>query len=125
MRRLATAAGVALALSFGAARADPTFIGFVGIPLFASVEQVIMPNLIGEANAAAADAILEGVGLDLGGSTARCSAEILDVVIGQSIGPGVSVDIGTLVDVLVSNGVACRQSGSPGVKLRGLRMRGL
>jgi hypothetical protein len=86
---------------------------------------VAVPNVIGQANAAAADAILEGDGLDLGGVTARCSAETEDEVVGQSPAPGVLVEIGSLVDVLVSNGVECVNGGRPGVRLRGLRMPGL
>jgi hypothetical protein len=87
--------------------------------------QVAVPNVVGEADSAAADAILEGEGLDLGGVTARCSAEAEDEVVGQSPGPGVLVDLGALVDVLVSNGIECVNSGGTGVRLRGLRMRGL
>jgi hypothetical protein len=37
----------------------------------------------------------------------------------------VLVDLGALVDVLVSNGIECVNSGGTGVRLRGLRMRGL
>lgn len=88
-------------------------------------ELVAVPSVIGQADAAAADAILEGDGLDLGGVTARCSAETEDEVVGQSPGAGVLVELGSLVDILVSNGEECVLSGAPGVRLRGLRMRGL
>lgn len=88
-------------------------------------ELVAVPSVIGQANSAAADSILEGDGLDLGGVTARCSAETEDEVVGQSPGAGVLVELGSLVDILVSNGEECVLSGAPGVRLRGLRMRGL
>jgi len=84
-----------------------------------------VPNVVGEANFAAADAILEGDGLDLGAVTERCSAAADDEVVGQDPAPGAIVNLGSLVNVLVSNGVECVSSGGVGVRLRGLRMRGL
>lgn len=86
---------------------------------------IAVPNVVGQASAAAADAILEGDGLDLGGATARCSPETLDAVVGQSPAAGTQVALGSLVDVLVSNGVECVNGGRNGVRIRGLRMPGL
>ncbi len=105
-----------------------TFIGFTGIPLISdevSTPQVEVPNVISQATAAAADDVLELAGLDAGGVTARCSLETNGEVIGQSPGPGVLVDVGSLVDLLTSNGQECVLAGAPGVRLKGLRMRGL
>jgi hypothetical protein len=86
---------------------------------------VSVPNVIGEASSAAADTILEGVGLDLGGVNERCSAAADNEVIAQSPAPGALVALGALVDVIVSNGVVCTAIPGSGVRLRGLRMRGL
>lgn len=83
---------------------------------------VAVPNVIGQANSAAADMILEGDGLDLGAVTERCSDAADDEVVGQDPAPGVLVDLASLVDVLVSNGVEC-PSGSPGGK--GVTLPGL
>jgi hypothetical protein len=104
--------------------ADGTFADgtFAGCSVPGSTE---VPNVIGEASAAAADAILEAEGADLGSVTARCSAEPEDEVVGQSPAPGTLVEEDSLVDLLVSNGVECASSGGNGVRLRGLRMRGL
>jgi len=67
---------------------------------------VAVPNVVGEANFAAADAILEGEGLD-GAEIEVCSAEAEDEVVSQSPAAGSLVALGTVVDVRTSNGVAC------------------
>lgn len=116
MRRALAIAG--LTLIAGAAQAE--FIGWVGVPLIVDDSGTIpVPNVIGEANAAAAEAEFEAVGLDIGATTARCSDETVDEVVGQDPAPGVLVAPAALVDVLVSNGVEC-PSGIPGVRPRGL-----
>jgi len=66
-----------------------------------------VPNVVGEADSAAADAILEGDGLDLGTVTTHCSAAALDEIIGQDPLAGVLVSLGTLVNVTASDGMAC------------------
>lgn len=86
---------------------------------------VQVPTVTGESSTAAADAILEAVGLDLGGATDRCSSEPDNEVVGQSPQAGEIVDLGSLVYVTVSNGVECEIRGRSGVRLRGLRMPGL
>jgi hypothetical protein len=104
--------------------ADGTFADgtFAGCSVPGSTE---VPNVIGEASSAAADTILEGEGLDLGTVTERCSAEPDNEVVGQSPGPGTLVEDDSLVDLLVSNGVECSNSGRNGVRLKGVRMKGL
>lgn len=109
------------------ARAE-TFLGWVGVPLMgadAGTPQVSVPNVVGQASSGAADTILEGVGLDLGGVTARCSGAANNAVISQAPPAGELADLGSLVAVLTSNGVACELQGKPGVRLKGLRMPGL
>ena len=73
--------------------------------------QVAVPNVIGQADFAAADAILEGDGLDGGTETESCSAETENEIIRQNPAAGVEVDLGTLVDVVSSSGTPC--SGRP------------
>jgi hypothetical protein len=105
---------------------DTAAVGWVGIPLQGfGDESIPVPDVVGEASSAAADVILEAALLDLGAVTARCSAAALNEVLGQDPAPGVLVAAGELVDVLVSNGVACPNSARPGVRLRGLRMPGI
>jgi hypothetical protein len=87
--------------------------------------QFAVPNVIGEASSAAADAILEADGFDLGGVTERCSGAPDDEVVGQSPPAGSLASLGALVSILVSNGVECELRGRAGVRLRGLRMPGL
>ena len=77
---------------------------------------VSVPNVIGEASSAAADAILEGDDLDLGGVTERCSDEADNEVVGQAPPAGTMVESGSLVDLLVSNGVECKLRGGAGVR---------
>lgn len=103
------------------AQAAPV-VGWVGIPLIADdgvSEGVEVPNVIGAVNAAAAESTLEGVGLDIGTVTPRCSAETADEVVGQNPAPGVLVELASLVDVLTSNGTECSLS-RPGVTMPGV-----
>lgn len=124
IRRLAIV--VALLGVLAPASAEPSFVGFTGAAfIFGPESQSSVPDVIGQANAAAADAILEGAGFDMGGVTARCSDAALDEVIGQSPAPGEQAEAGALVDLLVSNGVGCVVSGRSGVRLKGLRMKGI
>lgn len=65
---------------------------------------VNVPNVVGQPTAASADAILEGVGLDLGTATTVDSAQPIGQVLSQNPTAGTSVLPGTLVDVTVSSG---------------------
>lgn len=120
MRR-ALLIGLLMFGSAGAAEACDSIVGWVGVPLCQAAVSgpVAVPNVVGQANAAAATAILQGEGLDAGAVIARCSAETEDEVVGQDPAPGVNVALASLVDLLVSNGIEC-PSGRPGVNLRGL-----
>jgi hypothetical protein len=80
--------------------ADGTFGGCVGSG------DVEVPNVIGEASFAAADAILEGDDLD-GSESSRCSAETVGEVIAQSPSAGLLVASGTVVSVTTSSGMEC------------------
>lgn len=72
-----------------------------------SAPQVAVPSVIGQADSAAADAILEGDGLDLGTDTPRCSTATENEIVSQNPAAGTQVALGSLVDVYSSNGVAC------------------
>lgn len=98
--------------------------GWVGVPLCLSAETVPVPDVTDQATSAAADTELEAAGFDLGAVTERCSTEADNQVVGQNPAPGVPAVPGSLVDILVSNGLAC-SSGKPGIRLKGLRLRGL
>jgi len=84
---------------------------------------VATPNVIGQASSAAADVILEAIGLDLGNVTARCSAVTLNQVIDQAPPAGTIVALGTLVAISTSNNTPCE--GRPqlwlGVHVEGRR----
>jgi hypothetical protein len=83
-------------------------IGWVGVPVCADLTpQVAVPSVVGEVDAAAADTILQGDGLDLGVETESCSAAADNEILRQNPAAGSQVDIGTLVDVVSSNGVPC------------------
>lgn len=98
-----------------------SIVGWVGVPLCqAAAGTVAVPNVIGEVSSAAADTTLEAVGLDLGVVASRCSAEALNEVVAQDPSPGVVVNLGELVDVLVSNGVECVNNGRKGLSSRGI-----
>lgn len=68
---------------------------------------VSVPDVVGEADFATADGILEGVGLDGGTETVRCSAETANEIIAQNPAAGISVPLATLVDLISSSGTAC------------------
>lgn len=108
------------------ATAAPSFYGFAGGAFIRGPESSsAVPNVVGQASAAAADAILEAAGFDMGGTTDRCSDEPDNEVVGQDPAPGALAAPGTLVALLLSNGVVCPNSGRVGVRLRGLRIPGL
>jgi PASTA domain-containing protein len=89
---------------------DSEYLGWVGIPLrsgTSTVPPIAVPNVVGQATAAAADMILEGVGLDAGTVTAICSGAANNSVISQAPAAGVLVSLGSIVDLFTSNGVAC------------------
>lgn len=102
MRRLA--ALVALGLPLFAA-AD--IIGFGGGGFFLIQEGVAVPAVIGEASFAAADAILEGDGLD-GFEVVTCSSAASGEVVNQAPPAGTLVQLATVVSVYVSSGTPCR-----------------
>lgn len=82
-------------------------VGWVGIPLRnGAASTVAVPDVVGEANFAAADAILGGVGL-LGFEIEVCSAAANDEVVSQDPVATTVVALGSTVDVRTSNGVAC------------------
>lgn len=88
------------------------FVGWVGIPLIIEDENLIaVPSVRGEANFAAADAILEMAGLDGGAEAERCSDAAENSIVGQSPEAGTLVSAGTLVNLLSSNGEECKASG--------------
>jgi beta-lactam-binding protein with PASTA domain len=68
---------------------------------------VAVPDVVGQVSAAAADTILEGVGLDLGVETESCSAATNNAIIRQNPAAGLEVETGALVDVVSSSGVLC------------------
>ena len=80
-----------------------------------------VPNVVGEADFAAADAVLEGVGLDGGTETEVCSAAADNEIVGQSIAAGTIVALDTLVNLRSSNGTPCPDGGGADVILRRLR----
>ncbi len=82
--------------------------------------QVPVTDVVGQANSAAADALLELDGLDLGNVTETCSIVADDVVIDQDPNAGESVNEGSLVDVTVSDGTTC-----PGGNIRPRLGRGI
>lgn len=104
-----------------------TVAGWVGVPLCQDASGPLVPttDVVGEADFAAADALLEGDGLDGLEGAAACSAAAEDSIIRQSPTAGTEVPAGTIVTVTASNGVACVISGRPGVRLPGLRFPGL
>ena len=72
---------------------------------------VAVPDVVGEADFAAADAILEGDGLDAGTEIEQCSSEAENVIVAQDPTAGVEVEAGSLVNLWSSNGEACRGGG--------------
>jgi beta-lactam-binding protein with PASTA domain len=108
---------VGLLLVAGTAQAD--FIasgffasGFAETGFFEeSTPQVAVPNVIGQADFATADGILEGDGLDGNELAPVCSSEPEFEIVRQSIAAGTLVDQGTVIDLRASNGVACPVGG--------------
>jgi hypothetical protein len=80
--------------------------------------QVAVPNVIGEADFATADGILEGVLLDGFELAAVCSNEAADEIIKQSIAAGTEVALGTVINLTPSSGMACPDGGGAEYILR-------
>lgn len=109
-----------------------TVVGWVGVPLCqdAADTGVQVPTVTGEATSAAADAILEGVGLDLGVAADRCydrgTSPAVGEVIGQSPAAGTIVPLATLVNIEVATALECVLRGRPGIRIPGgFRIPGL
>ena len=68
---------------------------------------VVVPDVVGEADFAAADSILEGVGLDGNELAAHCSSAAADEIISQNPAAGASVIPGSLIDLTPSTGIVC------------------
>lgn len=79
---------------------------------------VAVPNVVGEASFAAADAILEAALLDGGTETEVCSAATNNSIVSQSPAAGTLVAEDTLVNLRSSNGVACPPSGGAEIILQ-------
>lgn len=75
---------------------------------YENVAQGVVPDVVGQASAAAADAILEGDGFDAGTVFSRCSAATADEIIAQNPAAGAMANLGSTVDLYASNGQACR-----------------
>ena len=102
MKRLTATILALLACSSASAE---TIIGWVGIPLTQST--IAVPNVVGEANFAVADTILEAAGLDGGTETVVCSNETADEIIAQSPIAGTQVQPLSLVNLTSSSGSSC------------------
>lgn len=76
---------------------------------------IAVPDVVGEANFAAADMILEAASLDGGTETVACSAETADEILAQNPVAGTEVAASTSVDLTSSSGTAC--TGRPAVRL--------
>ncbi len=111
--RFVAALIVLCALGSTPAYACDTVVGWVGVPLCgadAGSSTTAVPDVKAEASFAAADAVLEGVGLDgLQGTT--CSAEAMGQVARQNPSAGTLVEPGTVVSVATSTGTACPKGG--------------
>ena len=94
-----------LALLICSSASAETVIGWVGIPL--TQNTVAVPDVVGEANFAAADTILEAAGLDGGTETVVCSNETANEIIAQSPTAGTEVQPLTLVNLTSSSGSSC------------------
>lgn len=107
-----------LLLAGALAVAQPASADFIDSGFFASgfVETgffeedaagVSVPNVIGQVDFAAADTILEGVGLDGAELAPACSPQAAGVIVGQNPDAGVVVPLATVVGVVPSTGMAC------------------
>lgn len=72
--------------------------------------QATVPNVVG-LSTAAADTALETEGLDTGTINTRCSTLAVNTVLFQSPTAGSSVNTGTLVNLVASDGISCRIRG--------------
>lgn len=110
MRRLVLVAVCGL-LSL-AARADHYVFAAGAFTFVTDADTTVeVPDVVGEADFAAADAVLEGVGLDGGTETAVCSPAAASEIVGQNPQAGDFVELGTLVNLLSSSGTPC--TGGP------------
>jgi beta-lactam-binding protein with PASTA domain len=106
--RLLAALVVLGSLMAAPAHACDTIVGWVGVPLCqaAPASDVAVPDVVGEASFAAADAILEGDGLD-GLELEACSAAMAGEIVAQNPSAGTLVALGTVVGVSASSGTEC------------------
>lgn len=113
-------AALALLLCCGTAGAslehDGTWKGGVWSPtvwasgVWLEVPTIAVPDVIGM-TASAADAALEGVGLDTGAVGNVCSTETVGLVVSQAPPAGALVAEGSAVAISLSTGVACKGAG--------------
>lgn len=95
------------------------YVGFFG-GAFLRFGTAIVPD-VRAMNLTAADVELEANTLDTGIISYACSDEALDEVVSQNPAPGVSVQEGSLVNLVASDGTVCL-SGNPGLDMPGLSM---
>lgn len=124
---LRVAAGALAALLSFTAHAAPSFYGFAGGAFIQGPQNSgsAIPNVVGQATSGAAATVLTGAGFVLGVVTTKCSVATLNQVIEQDPTAGTLAVGGTAVNVATSTAVACVPRGGSGLRLRGLRMRGL
>lgn len=79
---------------------------------------VAVPNVVGEANAEAAELVLEADGFVLGNVVAACSVAPLDEVIRQRPAAGTLAELGTAVDLRVSSGMECKLSNDNRIAIK-------
>jgi len=109
MIRVAIAAAVLLFSSSAAADAF-MFAGGAFTRVVSGGGTVAVPSVIGEADFAAADMILEGDGLDGAEQNPVCSNAPADEIVGQDPPPGTLVASGAIVAVTPSSGAECKGS---------------
>ena len=123
MRRLLLPIGFAVSLC-GVAHAAPSFYAsvagvFIQGPSGATVAVPdVLTNTQGDATTA-----IEAVGLAVNSVTHACSTATVDTVIRTVPTIGTIVDVPSNVDLVLSTAAACK--GGPGVRFKGLRMKGL
>jgi hypothetical protein len=127
VRKLASVAVSLVALA-GTAHAagfiEPGFFetGFIEEGFFeedgAPPMDVAVPDVVGQADFAAADTIFEGDGLDGNELAARCSTAPLNEIISQNPIAGALVPLGTIIDVTPSSGMECPPGGGSRLDLQ-------
>lgn len=120
MRRLFVLALLIPALT----SADPTFYGFTGAAIVQGPDSatIAVPDVFGDDETTATTTIT-GASLAVGGTSTGCSTNTSGTVIRTVPTIGTLVAESSNVFLVLSTGTAC--TGRPGVRLRGLRMRGL